>query len=298
MKKAVSISLGSSKRDHSTIVKLLGEEVELSRIGTDGDVKKARALFRDLDGKVDCMGLGGMTFKFHMNKTRILKNALSIVKDVKETPVVDGANLKRTIERDLLQNIKKNYDFDFGEKTCFLNSAVDRYSLSLSFLDEGFEMVFGDFMFILGLPFPVKKLKKVDHLAAVLMPILSFAPVSWLYPTGSKQEESRDKYSRHYHDNHFIAGDFLYIKRYMPKDLKGKVIVTNTTTEKDVEILQKAGVKYLITSTPVFEGRSFGTNVFEAGLVAVSGKGRVLETFELKELLLKFGYKPRLERLN
>ncbi len=298
MKKALSISLGSSKRDHTTVIKLLDQEIELSRFGTDGDVKKAKELFRYYDGKVDCMGLGGMTFKFCMEKERYLRSAFRIVKDVKQTPVVDGANLKRTLEGNLLQYVKKEFNLDFGEKTCFLNSAVDRYSLATSFQKEGFEITFGDFMFILGLPFPVKKLRKIEILAAVLMPLLSIAPVSWLYPTGKKQERSQNKYANHYAENHFIAGDFLYIKQYMPPELKGKIIVTNTTTAEDVETLRKAGVSYLITSTPVLEGRSFGTNVFEAALVAASGEKRVLETCELEELLKKINYKPRVEKLN
>ena len=41
MKRAVSISIGSSKRDKSVDVELLGEEVRIERIGTDGDMEKA-----------------------------------------------------------------------------------------------------------------------------------------------------------------------------------------------------------------------------------------------------------------
>ena len=54
--------------------------------------------------------------------------------------------------------------------------------------------------------------------------------------------------------------------------MPGKVVVTNTTTEADVKFLKEAGVKYLVTSTPVLDGRSFGTNMMEAALVAASGR--------------------------
>jgi hypothetical protein len=69
-----------------------------------------------------------------------------------------------------------------------------------------------------------------------------------------------------------IAGDCLYIKRHMPERLDGKVIVTNTTTPADVEAFRQRGVRYLVTATPRLEGRSFGTNVMEAALVALAGK--------------------------
>jgi hypothetical protein len=57
-----------------------------------------------------------------------------------------------------------------------------------------------------------------------------------------------------------------------------KIIATNTTTAADVELFREAGIKYLVTSTPVLEGRSFGTNMMEAALIAASGKGRALTT--------------------
>jgi hypothetical protein len=84
----------------------------------------------------------------------------------------------------------------------------------------------------------------------------------------------------------------------MPGDLTGKVIVTNTTTPEDVETFRRAGVKYLVTTTPVFEGRSFGTNMMEAALVAVSGRGRPLTWPELTELIDKLGFEPQLQELH
>ena len=84
----------------------------------------------------------------------------------------------------------------------------------------------------------------------------------------------------------------------MPDDLTGKVIVTNTTTPEDVADFKKAGVKYLITTTPVLEGRSFGTNMMEAALVAISGKGRPLSWDEYSEMLAKLGFEPQLQELN
>jgi len=59
MKRAVSISLGSSKRDKRVQLELLGEQVVIERIGTDGDMERAAQLYRELDGQVDAFGVGG-----------------------------------------------------------------------------------------------------------------------------------------------------------------------------------------------------------------------------------------------
>ena len=58
------------------------------------------------------------------------------------------------------------------------------------------------------------------------------------------------------------------------------------------------GVKYLVTTSPVMDGRSFGANMLEAALVAVSGKGRVLKNEELKELLDELSIESQIQELN
>ena len=113
------------------------------------------------------------------------------------------------------------------------------------------------------------------------------------------QESSNQKYSRFFVDADIIAGDYLAINRYMPPNMKGKVVITNTVTLQNVEDLKQRGARYLITTTPQFQGRSFGTNVYEATLLAISGKKpEELKPQDYLELAKKSGFKPRIERLN
>jgi hypothetical protein len=119
-----------------------------------------------------------------------------------------------------------------------------------------------------------------------------------VYPTGEKQEQRRPRFEEHYRWASVIAGDCHYIKRHMPDDMRGKVVVTNTTTPEDQQLFKDLGVKYLVTTTPVLDGRSFGTNMMEAALVAVSGKGRPLLRAEYSDLLIRLGLEPQLQVLN
>ena len=64
MKRAVSISIGSSKRDKKVEFSFLGRKSALERIGTDGDMEAAARLYRELDGKVDAFGVGGADLGF------------------------------------------------------------------------------------------------------------------------------------------------------------------------------------------------------------------------------------------
>jgi len=140
--------------------------------------------------------------------------------------------------------------------------------------------------------------KQLKILAALLMPVAGRLPFEWVYPIGEKQEERKPKHPGHFHWATVVAGDCHYIKRYMPDDMKGKIVVTNTTTPEDVALFKKTGVKYLVTTTPVLEGRSFGTNMMEAALVAISGEKRALTKEEYNELLGKLDFEPQLQELN
>ena len=99
MKRAVSVSLGSSERDKKVEVELLGERVSVERRGTDGDIAKATALFTELDGQVDALGVGGIDLWVKMDgKTWNISAAHKLIQGVKQTPVVDGSGLKNTLE--------------------------------------------------------------------------------------------------------------------------------------------------------------------------------------------------------
>lgn len=299
MRRAVSVSIGSSKRDKSVEVELLGEQVRIERIGTDGDMDKAAELFNELDGKVDALGLGGADLGLMVDtKWYPLYSVLPMVEGVKKTPLVDGTGLKNTLEYRLGEFIEKEVGEDIPTKRAFIALGADRWGMTKTFLDNGYDCVFGDIMFGLGLSIPVRSEKNLKRLAAVLLPVLGHLPFKWLYPTGSKQDERVPKFVDYYEWASVIAGDCHYVKRHMPESLKGKLIATNTTTKDDIDLFTQAGVKYLVTSTPVFNGRSFGTNMMEAALIAISGKDRVLTNDELDELLNKLNFQPQLHVLN
>jgi hypothetical protein len=298
VKRAVSISIGSSKRDKAVEIELLGERVRIERIGTDGDMERAAQLYKELDGKVDAFGVGGADLGLQVDKKWYpLYSVRKMVRFIEKTPVVDGAGLKNTLEGRLGSYIEERIGGYVKPKRALVTSGADRWGMATSFLNAGYDCRFGDFMFGLGLPLALRTARQLKVLAAIVMPLVGRIPFEWIYPTGEKQEVREPKWEDHYQWASVIAGDCHYVKRHMPEKMNGKVVATNTTTEEDVKLFRAAGVKYLVTSTPVLEGRSFGTNMMEAALIAVSGEGRILTTEELDELLAKLKLEPQLQEL-
>lgn len=298
MKRAVSISLGSAQRDKVVEINLLGERLRIERIGTNGDVERAAARYAELDGKVDAFGVGGIDLGVHTPwKFYPLRDAKRMVRRVTRTPLTDGGGLKMTLETRVMQTVERELGSGIQPRTALLAAAITRYGMTESFVRAGYDCVFGDLMFALGVPIPIRGMTALRRLAKLLLPIIGLMKIEWLYPTGEKQEKNVPKYERHYQWASVTAGDFLYVKQHMPLRMDGKTIVTNTTTAADHAFLRERGVKYLVTTTPVYDGRSFGTNMMEAALIAACGKGRALTHAELNTLIDQLDLKPQIQAL-
>jgi len=298
MKRVVSVSIGSSERDHVAEIELLGERVRVERIGTDGDIDKAIRLISELDGQVDAFGMGGIDLYVWAGGRRyVLRDARRIAQAARNTPIVDGSGLKNSLERRIVPYLEKELGLRWHDQRVLLVSAVDRFGMAEALAQTGCQMIIGDLMFVLGVPVPLRSLATFTAVARLLAPLVVQLPISVLYPTGSKQTKVQPKYTKYYQWADVIAGDFHFIRRHMPEDLSGKTIITQTITKADVAELKKRRVRLLVTSTPELNGRSFATNVIEALLIAVAGERRELKPHEYLDLIDRLQLKPRIEYL-
>ena len=301
MKRVVSVSIGSSTRDHSVNTELLGIPFEISRRGTDGDLRKAKEVLKELDGKVDAIGLGGLdVYLYSKTKRYALRDGLKLLQLVEHTPVVDGSGLKNTLEREVIKMLANDERIPLKGKKVLMVCALDRFGMAGALEEAGAKVTYGDLIFSLNLDQPILSLDELAERADKLLPDFCKLPISMLYPTGKKQADIEptpltDKY---YQDAEIIAGDFLFIRRHLPDHLEGKTIITNTVTSKDLDELRKRGVTYLVTTTPEFNGRSFGTNVMEAVMLAILGKKwEEVEPQDYLDLIKRLEFKPRVVKL-
>ncbi|HLA97948.1 MAG TPA: hypothetical protein VJL34_05805 [Anaerolineales bacterium] len=300
MKKVLSVSLGSSTRDHASEADFLGEHFWLSRQGTDGDFERYIRMYREYDGVVDAFGVGGAEFylwvkdrRYYFRETRRVRQAIKISK------VGDGNGVKHLLAPLAIQALGE-HGVELRGKKALKTTAVDRYGMAKALVDAGCDVTFGDFIFALGLPIPIRSLSTVHLLARLMLPVMTQLPMRWLYPLGKEQEkEPSKKFSRFYEQAEIIAGDFLQVWSNLPDDLSGKIIVTNTTTARNVEALQKRNLHILATTTPRLQGRSFGTNVIEAVCRCLVDKPDEQITWDdLKVMIDRIPIRPQVHVLN
>jgi hypothetical protein len=292
--RVVSVSLGSSSRDHRAEIELLGERIAIERRGTDGSLDRALALLRELDGAVDAIGLGGIdVYLYAGTKRYALRDGLRLLEAVERTPVTDGSGVKNTLEREAVAFVRDELGVILAGTNVLMVSALDRFGLAQALVAAGANVLFGDFIFALDLDKPVRGLAEFEALAERYLPDACKLPFQFFYPTGKKQDRApQPKYPEYYAEAEIVAGDFHFMRQFMPDRLDGKLVLTNTVTASDLDFLRERGVNTLVTTTPEFGGRSFGANVVEATLLAllarrgeppcVEGYGPLLEALALR----------------
>lgn len=301
MKRVVSVSLGSSSRDHQARVTFMGEEFDISRVGTDGKLAAAMERVRELDGRVDAIGLGGIDVYLYAGTHRYaLRDGLRLLGAAKTTPVVDGSGLKNTLERKAVRFMQEDLSMDLHGRRVLMVSALDRFGMAQALVDAGADVLFGDFIFALDKDIAVRDLHEFERMAEKYLPDACKLPFQFFYPTGKKQEKPPEpKYPQYYEQADIIAGDFHFMRQFMPARLDGKIVLTNTVTQANVDELAERGVKMLITTTPDLAGRSFGTNVLEAALLALLHKSwNDVVPADYERLLQELHLKPRVVRLS
>ncbi|MBK7450373.1 MAG: quinate 5-dehydrogenase, partial [Anaerolineales bacterium] len=153
----------------------------MERIGTDGDVEKARQMYLDLDGKVDAFGVGGVDLYLRLDEREYpLHAALKLVSGVKQTPLCDGRGLKHTLERRVFELAKAELG-DMRFKQAFIPVAVDRMGLAEAVADVSDTIVSGDLMVALGVPIPLHGIPAFKRVARVMLPIVSHFPMSMIF---------------------------------------------------------------------------------------------------------------------
>lgn len=294
IKEVLGVSIGSRKRDHEVVLELLGETVRVRREGTDGDMDAAVRRLQALDGKVDAFGLGGIDlFLRAAGRDYYFRDAMRFKHAVSVTPILDGSGLKGAVEADVVRFMRDDLGLDLAGKRVLMTSAVDRWGMAEAFYDAGCEMTCADMLYALGIDIMLHDRRTTERFIHALMPLVRQMPFKWLYPAEADHTSEIDaKHPALYENADIIAGDYKYVRKWMPADMSGKWVVTNTTTAEDVDFLTARGVELLVTSTPRLEGRSFGTNVIEATLVAVTGAKQALTTAEYTDLLARVGFRP------
>ncbi|HWQ12434.1 MAG TPA: serine carboxypeptidase [Roseiflexaceae bacterium] len=306
MKRIVSISLGSAQRDYAFTTNVLGQRIEVRRIGTNGDPAVARALIRDLDGTVDAIGLGGLTPVFRVGTARYPHHeAIRIAAAAQRTPAVAGGLIKNTLDRWCVQEANRASRGLFNYRRILVTSGIDRYALAQALAGYEAELRFADPIVHSGLQFlPLpRSIAQLDLYAATTLPVTALLPYRVLHPVALGQEGHDPRGEQHFRWADVLAGDFAYIRRFAPRDLRDKTLVTDDPSPAEIAELRERGVATLVTLSPKLVGEDgqehyVSSDVLEGIAVALLECGPSPSEGDIINFIDEANWGPEVLRLN
>ncbi|MCS7164953.1 MAG: quinate 5-dehydrogenase [Candidatus Calescibacterium sp.] len=292
----VSISLGSSKRDKFVTIDLPNNyTVNIFRIGVDGDILVAEKIIQKLqDEEVDAIGLGGIDLILYIdNQEFVVQDAKRLYDKSTKIPVVDGSISKKILESQIVGNLIQK---ELLRNKVLLLSSLDRFEILKVLVNSNFQVLIGDLVFALNVGKLIKNIEELKFFASFLLDDVLNLPFNFIYPIGKEQEKNNELSAElskviQEEDIGSIIGDFHYLKK-MSHLLMGKIVVTNTLTQEDIEALRRKGVKRLITTGIFIDNRSFGANITDAIFAAYCRRIKKLKIspfgFEDRSLFFEF----------
>lgn len=272
MKRVLVIHL--NQEDETTVVRFLGQEVELIRRGSGGDPARIEALIAEYDGRVDAIGLEGIPAVLQLGPAQVEHEVGARLRRVAQvTPVVDGSGIRAGLERWGVILADRAQPGIFAQKRVLMTPGLNHPGLAQALQRRGSAIRYADPVIYFALPdFPgVGTKMTLEQAAGPTLEQLKDAPFRRIYPQPGKPGQPRATDPFRWAD--LIAGDIGAIRRYAPADLKHKTVVVEAATEADLEDLRQRGVTIAVTMMPSLDGPDglgrWSAATIEAVLVAL-----------------------------
>lgn len=233
------------------VVSFAGQEVNLHRIGTDGNLEWIRELLRQADGQVDAIALEGMPAQLKLGAaTRAHVDGSALRELVTQTPLVDGGDVRDGLERWAVMLADRAQPGIFAEKYLLMAPGLNHSGLTDEIVKHSPAVRYADPFIFFNLPdFPgVGSKKALEQVAAPTLEQLAQLPFKRVHARAGIPHAHRAESPFTHAD--VLVGDIGAIRRYAPHELKRKTIVVESATEADIADLQERGASIVVTLMP------------------------------------------------
>jgi predicted amino acid dehydrogenase len=296
VKNIIQISLGPSLDDNRFDTAFMKQQYHIQRMGTDGDLEKAKDLLLYWNKRADAIALGGIRSK---SDSRGVRDLLALG-DKLQTPVTAGNTLRMVGHEWSLRHTQ----FKFGNNY-FNNARVlffsGRSSRNIAKVMAEFtdNLTFADPLLENGIPKFINGLGDLDLYENRVRGVLSWVPGKELVTTSEPVQTLIDYRMR----QEIQASQILvvphhtfmkYLDPYSLEDLNGKTIITSTVYDDRIDYLKDKGIDVIIDTTPKLLKMVAGVSVLEAILLdrfeIPKGQG---QDAELLEIISNMQMEPR-----
>jgi len=258
---------------HTETLSLLGHEISVQHIGCNKNLDEMASRIAELDGTVNAIALRGVTRTLRLGKQKVTHTqADRLFSIAKKTPVVDGSGVQATMERWAVRLAADAEPGIWARKHVLMVPLTNHHGLAQALGQYTDSVRHADPIVYFALPDPIgigrsAALGTIAKPALAQMKDFSF---SQLFPAPGSAGVPRSTAPFQWAD--VLAGDMGSIRRYAPKSLKGKWVVTENASNDDIADLTARGVEGIVTTIPPLGDAPLSQHcaaTFEACLVAI-----------------------------
>ena len=295
MKKVVTVTLASSKKDFEFKTKFLGQEFQVRRFGADKDSSKAWELMRRQQANADAIALSDMPDHYHVGlRTITNKKSQHLMQVVTRVPVTTGASLRRLLQVRAVRYVQKELGHYFNNNLVLFLSGMRNYDMAVALSDYTKNLSFADPVFHAASPVLLGSLDQLELFAKGKELLPDVVPGEFLKSVlGTlKNKIVANAVAK----SHVIVGTFREIQAVASGgNLEGKTLITSAVDEEAFAFFAQHKVNLAVDVTPKLFDRVVGISTITAMILAVTGKSEAeLTDHDFEEILHELDIKPRL----
>jgi predicted amino acid dehydrogenase len=295
MKKVVTVTLGSSKKDFEFKTTFLGQEFSVKRLGADKDGSKAWELMRRQQANADAIALSDMPDHYHVGlRTVVNKESQRLMQVVTRVPVTTGASLRRLLQVRAIRYVQKELGHYFNNNLVLFLSGMRNYDMAVALSDYTKNLSFADPVFQAGSPVLLGSLDQLELYAKGKELLPDIVPGNFLK---SVLRTVKNKIvANAVAKSHVIVGTVREIQAVSTGgNLEGKTLITSAVDDEALAFFTKHKVNLVVDVSPKLFDKVVGISTITAMILASTGKPESeLSDHDFEEIINELDIKPRL----
>jgi predicted amino acid dehydrogenase len=300
LKRIISISPGSSQRDYRLTTTLLGTNIEIERFGSDGDTERAVRLVQTYASQGDMLSLEGVVPAFRTSSDILVQREVAhLAAHAGATPLVTGHRFKTLLERWCLKRMVEMVPGSLQGRRVLMVQGLASYPLAQALVQYEPRVRFADPLLQTGMLFApcLRSIKQLQWYAG----ISPFLAAPWSQQPGNPPTPLLARMHRLFAWADVLIGDFETFHRFLPTDLRGRLLITDEPSSREIAQLREHRLATLVTMTPPLsqEHPFVSTSVLEAiARVVLSAQGKPADEAHLLDFISQAGWEPAVQQLD
>ncbi|MCB9091857.1 MAG: hypothetical protein H6621_02990 [Halobacteriovoraceae bacterium] len=299
MKEIVHISLNPGSENSVKHHECFGETFKVTTLGTDYDVELTKKLVMKYQGQCDAIALSGFPNSLKLNSRKYYHKQLKeILKIAKETPIVDGQNLRELYIPWALKKYHKAYPELFeGTRIGFFAGVIQRNIMEV-YESLNAQLIFADAYFLFKIPLLIKKVRILDKLLKKSLGILLNYSLHKIKP----RNFTMAKLSKMPTLNEFMDCD-IYVSNgttlpIIKTDLlKGKILIVDSIPPSLSTRLSDFDPRLVISFEPKVNNEFLGFTLMEAMFMALKEVRTPLIFDDIQPYIDEYNLAPNVQNI-